>query len=326
MYRLVRPGQKARYRSAFAAAVLLAVMAGWWAFGSTEASAHWPAPHVEAKCANESGWAVSFNVESWKKSDQGGGGNPHIDVAYQVDNGAWVTLPWKSTYSFTKLNNYEFADYFNVPAGSSSKVRIKVWTTEKWSDGYRNSDARYSDWTSLPKDCQPKTTTTKKPHSTTTHQPTTTTTCPPTTEKPTTTTTAPTTVTTEAPTTTVTTMPTTTTAPPTTEKPTTTKAPTTTAMPTTTTAPPTTEKPTTTKAPTTTAKPTTTKAPTTTEKPTTTTAKPATSKAPTTTVAVKAEETPSLPVTGLRTLSMLALAGGLMFGGFVLIRAARTQS
>ena len=296
MHALVRLGPRARYRLALAVALLVAAVGGLWTFESEEASAHWPAPRVECKCADDGGWAVSFNVESWKKSDKGGGGNPHINVSFQVDDGPWQDLPWKGHYSFTELNNFEFNDYFRVPAGEHGKVRIKVWTTDKWSDGYKNHDAKYSDWSYLTKQCKPKTTTTKKPHPTTTPS-----TKPPEPSTTTTTSTKPpessTTTTTAAPTTTTTAKPTTTT----------------TAAPTTTT----TAKPTTT----TTAAPTTT----TTKAPTSTTAAPTTAPpAPTTTVAVKPAG--SLPRTGLQTAGMLMVAAGLMFGGFVLIRAARAEA
>jgi hypothetical protein len=313
MHALARLGPRARYRLALAAVLVVAAIFGVWTFGSSEASAHWPAPHVEAKCANDSGWAVSFSVESWKKSDKGGGGNPHINVAYQVDNGAWVTLPWKANYSFTSLNNFEFNDYFNVAAGNSSKVRIKVWTTDKWSDGYKNDTPQYSDWADLPKNCSPKPTTTAKP--TTTKRPTTSTTCEETT------TTKPVPPSTEA---TTTTKP----VPPSTEATTTTKPvpPSTEATTTTKPVPPSTEAPTTTVAPTTTKPaPTTTAAPTTTKPaPTTTAAAPTTpAPAPTTTIAVSSSG--SLPTTGLQTAGMLMLAAGLMLGGFLLVRAARAQ-
>jgi hypothetical protein len=297
MQALVQLGPRARYRLALAAALAVTAIVGLWTFGSSQASAHWPAPHVEATCADGGGWTVTFSVESWKKSDKGGGGNPRIEVAYQLDGGAWQALPWKGNYSFTPLNDFAFSDYVNVAAGGSSKVRIKVWTTAKWSDGYENDDPKYSDWASLPKNCLPKTTTsttrdtrpsttkhTKPPTTPSTICETSTTkpTPPPSTETTTTTTTKP------APeSTTSTTRPTTTT----------TAAPTTTAPPTT--APPTTEAPTTTMVPPTPVPP-----------------------VPTT---VATRPTSPLPVTGLQTAGMLILAAGLMGGGFVLIRAARAQ-
>jgi LPXTG-motif cell wall-anchored protein len=295
---VTRLGPRAR-RSAAVIAFAVAIMAGWSAFASPAAEAHWPAPRVEAKCMTDGGWAVRFEVESWKKSDQGGGGNPRIDVAYQVDGGAWATLPWKGNYSFTSANGFQFGDSFNLPAGAGDTVRVKVWTTVKWSDGYKNDEPRYSDPAKLPRDCGPKPTTTTK-------APTTTTTCPPEETTTTTTTTKATTTTTKA-TTTTTKAPTTTTKAPTT---TTTKAPTTT------TKAPTTTKPATTVPPTT-APPT---APPSSAAPVT--VAPVT-PSPVTTVAVRSGST--LPITGTNTLATLVFAGALLAGGALLLRAARTR-
>jgi hypothetical protein len=289
---------RARNRVAVAFALAAAVMVGWSGFASPEASAHWPEAQLDARCATGGGWAVHYTVDSWKKSDNGGGGNAQVEVARQVDGGAWVTLGWKGDHSFTALNGFGFDDTFNLPDAPSSKVRIKVWTSQPWSDGYKNDEPRYSDWVDLPRHCQPKptTTVTTAPRTTTTAAPTTTTKAP-----ETTTTKAHKTTTTKAHKTTTTKA----------HKTTTTKAPeTTTTAPTTTTV----EKTTTT----TTAPTTTTVADTT----TTTAASPVT-LAPSTTIVVKAATAGQLPQTGLHPMGLLALGGALLLGGVAVVRLVR---
>jgi LPXTG-motif cell wall-anchored protein len=282
----------AKYRVATAMAFAIAVLAGVWTFASTGASAHWPISSVSATCANESGWILKFDARSWTNSLKAGGGNTHVDVAYQVEKGgawgAWTPLPWKASYAFTQANGFTFNDSLHLDFdASASFVRMQVKGVDRWSDGYLgNKYDGVSDKSALPKDCAPKTTTTVKPTTTTTVALTTTTVC----SCATTTTVAPTTTTVK---------PTTTTAAPTT----TTEAPTTT-----------TEAPTT----------TVTEAPTTTVEVSPTTVLPETPATPDTTPKVLAK-TDTLPVTGSNTTGLVVFGAALLIGGLLLIRTARLE-
>src|SRR4051812_9877681 len=178
MFGLTYSKRAAKYRVATPMAFAIAVLAGVWTFASTGASAHWPISSVSATCANEGGWILKFDARSWTNSMKAGGGNTHVDVAYQVEKngtwGAWTPMTWKASYAFTQANGFTFNDSLHLDFDASATyVRMQVKGVDRWSDGYQgNKYDGVSDKSALPKDCAPKTTTTVKP--TTTLAPTTT--------------------------------------------------------------------------------------------------------------------------------------------------------
>jgi hypothetical protein len=206
MDRVLPRSTKVRYRSAAGLALGLAVLLGCWTFSSSSASAHYPLIQGKADCEKDGGWTVAFEATSWKQTLKDGGGNEHIDVAYQLGSGNdaggdWKLLTWKPTYKFTEANQFKFTDMVAIPYSESTKaIHFKATPGAKWSNGNTSNDPHESDWIKLPDKCKPVPTTVPV----TTVPPTTapSTTVAPTTTKPgATTTKAPTT--TAAPTTTV---------------------------------------------------------------------------------------------------------------------------
>lgn len=170
MSRTMNRAPRARRGSTLALVMAAAVSVAWWALGAAPASAHIPVPEPHAACATTTGWVIDYDVASWSTDEALGAGNPHVEVAYQVDDGDWVTLPWDGTHRFDADNGYAFAGTFDLPAGPATRLRLKSWATGEWSDHKTFLDEQLSEWVDLPRDCEgtQATTTTAAPTTTTT--------------------------------------------------------------------------------------------------------------------------------------------------------------
>ena len=133
-----------RHRLPATLALLLALFAGFVAFGPP-ASAH----HSEISGSADCDGVVSWTARAWNGSTVASRTNPSVKVWYRIGSGPAVTV---ATGAFNSGNNFQFSGTFAWPDPSATQLTLYVQEQANWGNGAGISSPR-SVTVRLPTDC-----------------------------------------------------------------------------------------------------------------------------------------------------------------------------
>jgi hypothetical protein len=142
-------------RIAQAIVAVAVVMIGVIGLGGT-AFAHHPEVTAKVDCKGlveftSTAWVgVNDNPDTRVNEREQSRTNPQIKVSYST-GGAWIDLPQKATYAFSKANNFTFTDTLQLASPLPGTVAIKVQAIANWANGTGPGDSRQTAAMTVPR-------------------------------------------------------------------------------------------------------------------------------------------------------------------------------